>query len=120
MRPSKVLTCAFYVSLTGKQPVRDWLLQLSDDDRKTIGEDIATLEYCWPIGKPKCSAMKGATGLYEVRSNIPSGRISRVMFVIVGGRMVLLHGFIKKTQKTPPKELKLTMTRMKEVLGYER
>jgi hypothetical protein len=70
MGPSKVLSCAFYVSATGRRPVRDWLLGLSDADRKTIGEDIATLEYCWPIGKPKCSAIQGVTGLYEVRSNI--------------------------------------------------
>jgi phage-related protein len=117
--PQKVLQVAFFVSETGKRPVRDWLMELTPEDRKAIGEDIATLEFCWPIGKPKCSPIVGIKGLYEVRSNITSGRIARVFFVLVGNQMILLHGFIKKTQKTPDKELKLATTRMKEVQRYE-
>ena len=38
-------------------------------------------------------------GLWEVRSSLPSRRIARVLFCLVKGEMVLLHGFIKKTQK---------------------
>lgn len=113
--PRKILQAAFYVSGTGKRPVREWLLELQAEDRKTIGEDIATLEFCWPVGKPKCSAIAGERGLFEVRSNISSGRIARVFFILIGNQMVLLHGFIKKTQKTPEKELKLAVVRMKEV-----
>jgi phage-related protein len=90
---------------------------LPPQDRKSIGEDIATLEFCWPVGMPKCSPMKGIKGFYEIRSNISSGRIARVLFV--GNRMVLLHGFVKKTQKTPDKELRLAAARMKEVQRYE-
>lgn len=119
MTPQKVLQAAFFVSETGKRPVRDWLMGLTPEDRKTIGEDIATLEFCWPIGKPKCSPIVGIKGLYEVRSNIGSGRIARVFFTLIGNRMILLHGFIKKTQKTPDKELKLATARMKEVERYE-
>jgi phage-related protein len=111
----KKLQAAFYKSDSGKRPVRDWLMEFSADDRKAIGEDIATLEFCWPVGKPKCSPISGVKGLYEVRSNISSGRIARVFFVIIGNQMVLLHGFVKKTQKTPDKELKLSIARMKEV-----
>lgn len=117
--PAKILQAAFYVTDMGKRPVREWLMELSAKDRKTIGEDIATLEFCWPVGKPKCSPMKGTRGLYEIRSNISSGRIARVLFVLIGNRMILLHGFIKKTQKTPDKELKLATARMKEVQRYE-
>ena len=117
--PTKILQAVFYATDTGKRPVREWLMELSAADRKTIGEDIATLEFCWPVGKPKCALMKGIKGLYEVRSNISSGRIARVFFVLIGNRMVLLHGFIKKTQKTPDKELKLAIARMKEVQRYE-
>jgi phage-related protein len=94
-------------------------MELEPEDRKAIGEDIATLEFCWPVGMPKCAPMKGIKGLYEIRSNISSGRIARVFFVLVGSRMVLLHGFVKKTQKTPDKELKLAATRMKEVRRHE-
>src|SRR5262245_16995976 len=96
--PAKVLQAVFYITETGKRPVREWLMELSPEDRKTIGGDIATLEFCWPVGMPKCSAMKGIKGLYEIRSNISSGRIARVFFILIGSRMVMLHGFVKKTQ----------------------
>ena len=117
--PWKTLQAAFYTTDTGRRPVREWLMELEPEDRKAIGEDIATLEFCWPVGMPKCAPMKGIKGLYEIRSNISSGRIARVFFVLVGSRMVLLHGFVKKTQKTPDKELKLAATRMKEVRRHE-
>ena len=94
-------------------------MELSAEDSKTIGEDIATLEFSWPVGKPKCSPISSVTGLYEVRSNISDGRIARVFFVLIGSKMVLLHGFVKKTQKTPDKELDLAKARMKEVKRYE-
>ena len=115
----KILQAVFYVSDSGRRPVRDWLMELMPQDRKSLGEDIATLEFCWPVGKPKCSPNQGVKGLYEVRSSISSGRIARVFFVLVGNRMVLLHGFVKKTQKTPDKELKLAVARMKEVLRHD-
>lgn len=117
--PQKILQAAFYVTDTGKRPVREWLMELAPEDRKSIGEDIATLEFSWPVGKPKCSPIKGVKGLYEIRSNVSSGRIARVFFVLIGNQMVLLHGFIKKTQKAPDKELKLATARMKEVQRHE-
>ena len=117
--PTKILQAAFFTAGAGKRPVREWLMEFSPEDRKRIGEDIATLEFCWPVGMPKCSPMKGVKGLYEVRSNISSGRIARVFFVLIGNEMVLLHGIVKKTQRTPEKELKLAAARMKEVKRYE-
>lgn len=115
--PEKALQAVFYQSLTGKNPVRDWLMELDKSDRKTIGEDIATLEFCWPVGKPKCSPL-GTHGLFEVRSNISNSRITRVLFVLINSQMVLLHGFIKKTQKTPVKELNLAISRAKELKSH--
>ena len=117
--PTKILQAAFYMTDSGKRPVREWLMELTPEDRKAIGEDIATLEFCWPVGKPKCSPLSGIKGLWEIRSNISSGRIARVFFVLIGNQMVLLHGFVKKTQKTPDKELNLATARMKEVQRYE-
>lgn len=117
--PKKVLRAVFYSNAAGKEPVRDWLLKLDKQDRKLIGEDIGTLEFCWPIGKPKCSPMKGVRNLFEVRSTITGGRITRVLFLLLDSRMVLLHGFVKKTQKTPQKDLDLAVARMKEVLRHE-
>jgi phage-related protein len=85
--------------------LRDWLKSLpSPEDRKRIGEDIKTVEFGWPIGMPTCRPL--ADGIYEVRTNLRQNRIARVLFY--KGRMVLLHGFIKKTQKTPDEDLELT------------
>jgi phage-related protein len=119
-RPTKILQAAFYASSTGKRPVREWLMELAPEDRKSIGEDIATLEFCWPVGMPKCSPIKNVKGLYEIRSSISSGRIARIFFVLADNQMVLLHGFVKKTQKMPDKELKLASARLKEVQRYEK
>jgi len=93
-------------------------MDLTPQDRRSIGEDIATLEFGWPVGQPKCAPIKGIAGLYEIRTNISSGRTARVFFVIVDGQMVLLHGFVKKAQKTPAVELERAVARMKEVQRY--
>ena len=107
------LPAIFYALPSGREPVREWLKGLSDADRKIVGEDISKVEFGWPVGMPVCGAL--GDGLWEVRSDITQGRISRVLFCIHGGRMVLLHGFIKKTQKTPQSDLDLAMKRKKEV-----
>jgi phage-related protein len=76
------------------------------EDRKQIGVDIKTVEFGWPLGMPVCRPL--GDGLYEVRSSLTQSRIARVLFYIDSrGRMVLLHGFIKKTQKTPPADMEL-------------
>ena len=110
---AKRVIARFYVTAGGTEPVRDWLLSLSRDDRRTVGVDIATVEFWWPIGMPTCRPMGG--GLYEVRSDISSGRIARVLFAFDGHEVVLLHGFIKKSQQTPIKELTLAKTRARDI-----
>lgn len=62
---------------------------------------------------PLCRAL--GKGLWEVRSDLTQGRIARALFCIHDGRMVLLHGFIKKTQKTPDADLELATKRKKEL-----
>ena len=109
----KRIPALFYQSESGKQPVRDWLMKLALADRKTIGADIKTVEFGWPIGMPTCRAM--GKGLYEVRSSLSSGRIARVLFCIYDEQMVLLHGFIKKSPKTPKQDLDLALDRKKKV-----
>lgn len=111
--PAKRLPASFFRNESGKIPVRDWLLSLSDEDRKIVGDDIRALEFGWPIGMPLCRPISGRKGLWEVRSSLPGGRIARVLFCIHEGHMALLHGFEKKTQKTPDRELDLAVTRMK-------
>lgn len=109
----KRISAAFYESAAGNVPVREWLLSLDKADRQIIGEDIATVEFGWPIGMPVCRPM--GQHLWEVRSTITGNRIARVLFSIAGSRMVILHGFIKKTQKTPDADLALARKRLKEI-----
>jgi phage-related protein len=96
----------FFRTEAGGEPVRDWLKGLPSDDRQRIGEDIKTVEFGWPLGMPLCRPL--GDGVYEVRSSLLQNRIARVLFYVDRkGRMVLLHGFIKKTRKTPDEELRL-------------
>ena len=111
---NKRLRAVFYKTPTGHEPVRDWLKGLAKDDRKLIGEDILTVEIGWPIGMPTCRPL--GNGIFEVRTNISSTRIARVLFYVESGTMFLLHCFIKKTQKTPIRDLDLATKRMSEVL----
>lgn len=112
----KKLNAAFFQLGSGKEPVRAWLLGLNAADRKLIGDDIRTAEFGWPIGMPICRPISGRTGLWEVRTNLSSKRIARVLFFVSNNQMVLLHGLIKKTQKTPKQDLDLAEKRMKAVL----
>ena len=88
-------------------------MELSETDRRFIGKDIQKVEFGWPIGMPYCRPL--GHGLWEVRSDLSGGRTGRVLFCISGGEMVLLHGFVKKTQKTPQKEIDLALRRKKEL-----
>ena len=92
--------------------MRDWLKSLTALDRKTIGEDIKTVQLGWPLGMPLVRHLGG--GLWEVRTRLDN-RIARVLFVLSGSKMVLLHGFIKKQQTTPKPDIDLAKERMKEL-----
>jgi len=94
-------------------PVREWLLGLAEADRKRIGDDIRTAEFGWPIGMPLCRRLKGYEGLWEIRTEMAGQRIARVLFCILAGEMLLLHGFIKKSPRTPKSEIHLAMKRMR-------
>jgi phage-related protein len=109
----KRLPAAFFQLSSGREPVREWLKSLQEEDRKVIGEDIKDVEFSWPIGMPLCRSL--GKGLWEVRSDLSGGRIARVVFCIARSQMVLLHGFIKKTQKTPAADLEVALKRKKDI-----
>jgi phage-related protein len=108
---AKRLPARFYRTSGGREPVRDWLRALPLTDRKRIGEDIKDVEFSWPVGLPLVRPL--GRGLWEVRSSLANGRIARVIFCVDHGEMFLLHGFIKKTQKTPQQDLDLALKRVK-------
>jgi phage-related protein len=111
----KPIPLFFWRTPSGRQVVRDWLREMSPSDRAVIGTDLRTLQFGWPIGMPLVRPMSG--GLWELRSSLPSRREARLLFAADDGTLVVLHGFIKKTQKTPPGELALAQKRMKEMTG---
>jgi len=113
MDAGKQIEVRFYRSPSGKEPVRDWLVDLSREDRLVIGTDIKTVEFGWPVGLPVCRSL--GDGLWEVRSSLRN-RIARVLFCVADNTMWLLHGFIKKQQKTPSQDLALARRRQQDVL----
>ncbi|MDR4506060.1 MAG: type II toxin-antitoxin system RelE/ParE family toxin [Candidatus Scalindua sp.] len=114
MRDSlKRIIVRFYCTDSGNEPVRKWLKSLTPEDRKDIGTDLQTLEFGWPIGIPLCRSLSSHKGLWEVRSNLTGGRIARVLFCVKKEELILLHGFIKKTQKTPDQAIAIAVKRMK-------
>lgn len=110
---TKKIAARFYLSSNGRGPVREWLLALSKEDRRIIGKDVQKVEFGWPIGMPYCRSL--GRGLWEVRSDLSGGRIARTVFAIIGGEMVLLHGFEKKAQKTPVHDIELALKRKREI-----
>ena len=105
----KVYQVVFYRSASGREPVRRWLKQLDPVNRKRIGEDLYTLQLGWPLGMPL--ARKIETNLWELRSKIVNG-ITRIIFTEQKGCLILLHGFIKKSQKLSATDLKLARKRL--------
>lgn len=99
----------FYSTETGAEPVREWLKELSKEDKRIIGEDIKTVQFGWPLGMPLVRNLR--EGLWEIRVKLMRGRTVRVIFFMEDNTMILVNAFIKKTQKTPKAELDLAKKR---------
>lgn len=113
MKAERPLRVVFFKTDTGNEPVREWLKELPKEDCKVIGADILIVQYAWPVGKPLVDNL--GDGIWEVRSRLDN-RIARTLFAMVNQEIVLLHGFIKKTQKSPADELELAKKRKKHYL----
>ena len=109
----KPLVLHFWCSPTGQEPVREWLTSLPTEDKKVIGRDIAKVQYRWPLGLPLCRSL--GSGLWEVRSSLPSKREARVVFGFQASGLIALHAFIKKSQTTAEFNLALARRRWKDI-----
>ena len=112
VREPRKIPVVFYRTRTGSEVVRDWLRALDQRDRNAVGQDLMRIQYRWPVGMPLCRPLRD--GLWEVRTSLPSSRIARVLFALSGDRIIVLHGFIKKTQKTPDLDMALARRRRRE------
>ncbi len=118
MKTERPLNVVFFKTDAGNEPVREWLRTLPKEECKTIGVDILKVQYGWPLGRPLVASL--GDGLWEIRSRLPN-RIARTLFMVVNEEIVLLHGFIKKQQKTPSDELELAKKRKRQYLQtYEK
>ena len=115
--PDRPLPVRFYKTYGCSEPVREWLRGMDKDDKKAIGVDIQTVQWGWPMGKPLVRKLGGKTyiGLREIRSRLRGKQIARVLFTVHDNVIVLLHGFIKKSQKTPKDDLDLANERKRKV-----
>ena len=111
------LRVVFFKTGSDTEPVRDWLKSLKKEDRKIIDEDIKTIQFGWPLGMPLVRKMDA--DLWEARCRLPN-RIARVVFTIQQDTMILLHGFIKKSQKTPPSDLNAAKKRLIQFKEHEK
>ncbi|MBU3609567.1 type II toxin-antitoxin system RelE/ParE family toxin [Polynucleobacter wuianus] len=107
-----ILDVYFFATNTNNEPVREWFQQLTSGDKKLIGEDLKTVQFGWPLGMPLVRHVDGE--LWETRSKLSAG-IARVLFVLDGNKMILIHAFIKKQQKTPKPDLDLAKARVKQL-----
>jgi phage-related protein len=108
------LQVLFFKTQAGHEPVRKWLKALPQEEKKIIGQDIKTVQFGWPLGMPLVRKLD--QDLWEVRSHLPN-RIARILFTVNDNTMVLLHGFIKKSQKTPADDLALAKQRLNLLMG---
>ena len=102
------LQVVFYRTETGSEPVRKWLKVLSKDEKKIIGTEIKTVQIGWSLGTPLLKKLD--KDLWEIRCKLDN-KIARIIITLYKDSIVLLHGFIKKSQKTPLKDLKLAKRR---------
>ena len=110
--PPRKVPVVFYQTPAGSEVVRDWLKGLAEADRAILGQDLMRVQFRWPVGMPLCRSL--GDGLWEVRSDLSNHRIARMFFCFTEGRLVALHGIIKKTQKTPAADLALARKRKRE------
>ena len=103
----------FFRSSGGSEPVRDWLRELPEVERHAIGRDLLRAQWRWPVGMPLCRPL--GDGLWEIRTDLPTGRTARVLLCFCRKHLVALHGFIKKSRTTPEEDLEIARKRRKEV-----
>ena len=111
-QPRKI-PLVFFRALAGSEPVREWLKELPTIERQIIGRDLLRAQWQWPVGMPLCRPL--GSGLWEVRTDLPTGRTARVLFCCHQEHLVALHGFIKKARTTPEAALALARRRKKEL-----
>jgi phage-related protein len=109
----KKIPLIFFRTAAGSEPVREWLQKLPQVERQAIGTDLMRAQWRWPVGMPLCRPL--GSGLWEIRTDLPTNRTARVLLCLYRDHLVALHGFIKKTRATPDEDLTVARKRRKEL-----
>ena len=112
MAVTKPFDIRFYQETSGKEPALEWIEEFNEKEQKIIGHDIKTIQYSWPLTMPLVKALGG--GLMEIRIKLKDRQL-RIFFTLHDGAIILLHGFVKKTQKTPNNEMEIALKRLKQI-----
>lgn len=112
MEITKSFDIRLYQEPSGKMPVFEWLKQFDRNEREIIDRDIKYLQYSWPWKMPLVKPL--GNGLMEIRSKVQNRQI-RIFFILHEGTIILLHGFIKKTQQTPGNEMNIALKRARQI-----
>jgi len=109
-------TIEFFKTKSGRIPVREFLDDLNPRQTANVIEAIDLLKtFGLQLREPYVKFV--GDKLYELRIKDQDGIYRIFYFAAAGKKFVMLHGFVKKTQKTPNKELSLAKKRMKEYLN---
>lgn len=102
----------FFATPAGNEPALEFIKTFEKPERVIIGENLKTVQFGWPIGMPICSPL--GDGIYEVRTSLSSKREVRILFFQHGDVIVVVHAFLKKTQKTPKADKDIALARKRE------
>ena len=102
----------FYRTANGSDIVLDFIKSFDSDDGRTIGVDLYAVQIGFPMGLPLCDHLEGP--LWEVRTSLLSNREVRLLFFQKSDKLIVVHGFIKKVQRMPRKDIALAIKQMKE------
>lgn len=107
-------TVLFYRTIAGRDVIKEWLRSFDKPDRAILGYDLKRVQIGFPMGLPLCRSLGG--GLWEVRSSLGGNREVRMIFFHDAAHraLVVVHGFVKKSQKTPKAEIDIAVRRMRE------
>jgi phage-related protein len=110
----QVFEIQYYRTAEGKCPVEDYLDSLSDRQVEKVLWTLRVVRELNPVPAQYLQKLSGTHDLWEVRIS-HAGNIFRLLgFVTSERRLMLVHGFTKKTQKTPPQEMTVAAARKKD------
>jgi phage-related protein len=103
-------SAVFYKTEAGNEPALYWFRALEPEERRIVGYELRLLQIGFPEGLPRCRSL--GDGLFELQCTLPN-KIARVIFFLDGHSVIIVPGFIKKSQKTPKEELETAKARKK-------